>query len=67
MPDLQEKRLQKRFAGFLISYGLIFGGLFAAPPDVYSIYAMMVSGIYAAYLGGQSLTDWQKAKNSGST
>ncbi|HEB28519.1 MAG TPA: hypothetical protein ENI05_12235 [Porticoccus sp.] len=63
MTTLREKRLQKRFTGFLWSSGLIFVGLFFAKPEIYPIFSMMISGAYAAYLGGQSWTDWQKAKN----
>ena len=63
MTTLREKRLQKRFTGFLVCSGLLFIGLFVASPTLYSTYAQMIAGVYAAYLGGQSWTDWQKAKN----
>ena len=60
----KEKRLRKRFTGFLVCSGLLLVGLFAAESvAVFEIFAKMVTGLYMLYLGGQTATDWQKAKN----
>jgi len=61
----QEKRLQKRFTGFLVCSGLLFAGLFVADPSQFGTYSQMIAGAYAVYLGGQSWTDHTKAKNGG--
>ncbi len=63
MTTLREKRLRKRFAAFLVCSGLLYVGLFAADPATFDTYAKMIAAIFGAYLGGQSATDWQKAKN----
>ncbi len=66
MTTLREKRLRKRFTGFLVTVGLLLIGLLFGNPNLFVVYAQMLAGAYAAYLGGQSWTDWQKAKNEGS-
>ena len=64
MTTLKEKRLHKRFMGFLVCAGLLFAGLFMAEPvTVFETFAKMVTALYMLYLGGQTTTDWQKAKN----
>ncbi len=55
----------KRFAGFLIAVALLCLGFFAGDPETFPGFAMSLSGMYGLYLGGQSATDWQKAKNGG--
>ena len=58
----QKKRLRKRFTGFLVCSALLFAGLFVAGAN-FDVFAKMVTGLYMLYLGGQTATDWQKAKN----
>ncbi len=67
MTTLREKRLRKRFAAFLVCSGLLYAGLFAADPAAFATYAQMIAGVFSVYLGGQSATDWQKAKNGNTT
>lgn len=62
MTSLKEKRLRKRFSCFLVCSGLLYLGLFTADPEIYPIYAMMVSGAFSIYLGGQSATDYAREK-----
>ncbi len=66
MTTLRENRLQKRFTGFLVTVGLLLVGLLFGNPDSFVVYAQMLAGAYSVYLGGQSWTDWQKAKNGSS-
>ena len=61
----QEKRLQKRFTGFLVCSGLLLAGLFVADPSQFGTYSQMIAAVYGVYLGGQSATDYAKAKNGG--
>lgn len=53
--------IRKRFTGFLICSALLFIGLFAAG-EQFPTYAQMLTALYAAFLGGQTATDWQEAK-----
>ena len=64
--NLKEKRLRKRFTGFLVYDGLLLVGLLFGNPELFVVYAQMLTGGYALYLGGQTATDWQKAKNGNS-
>jgi len=61
MTTAKEKRLQKRFAAFLVCAGLLFASLFFAPPLAFDTFAKMLVGLYTLYLGGQTATDWKKA------
>lgn len=42
----------------ILSVGYAFGD-----PNTFGAFSTAVGGIYAAFLAGQSATDWQKAKN----
>ncbi len=53
----------KRFAGFLVVAGLLTVGLFLGQAASYVIFAQTLGLAYAVYLGGQSATDYVKAKN----
>lgn len=61
MTTPREKRLQKRFAAFLVCAGLLFASLFFAPAPAFDMFAKMLVGLYTLYLGGQTATDWKKA------
>lgn len=53
----------KRFASFLVVTVLLTVGLFWGQAANYVVFAQTLGLAYAVYLGGQSATDWQKAKN----
>ena len=53
----------KRFAGFILSCGLLFAGLYAADTNTFGSFAQYLALMYGAYLTGQSATDYVKAKN----
>lgn len=59
--------VEKRFTGFLLTASMLFVGFLAANAlgiaEQYGQFAMWVSGVYGAFLGGQSATDYVKAKN----
>ncbi len=63
----QRSWIGKRFVGFLYTSTLLFVGFLVANfmgiAEQYGPFAQWVSGIYGAYLGGQSATDYVKAKN----
>ena len=56
----------KRFASFLVVTVLLTVGLFWGQAANYVVFAQTLGLAYAVYLGGQSATDWQKAKNGNS-
>ncbi len=64
MTTLKEKRLRKRFTAFLVCAGLLYAGLFVAVGPTFVHFSQMVVALYTLYLGGQTATDWVKAKNS---
>lgn len=51
----------RRFLGFLITSGLLYAGLIYGDPSIYSAFSAAIGVSYAAYLGGQSATDWKNA------
>ena len=55
----------RRFASFLVATAALAGGFFFGDPMIFGAYATSLGVLYAAYLAGQSATDWQKAKNGG--
>jgi len=55
--------ISKRFTSFLVVSALLTVGLFWGQATSYVIFAQTLGLAYAVYLGGQSATDWQKAKN----
>lgn len=63
MTTHKENRLQKRFTAFLACAGLLFAALFAAEGQTFVTFAQMVVALYTLYLGGQTATDYIKAKN----
>ena len=63
MTTTKERRLRKRFAAFLVCAGLLYAGLFAAVGPTFVHFSQMVVALYTLYLGGQTATDWVKAKN----
>jgi hypothetical protein len=60
----KERRLQKRFAAFLICAGLLFASLFFSPVSEFDMFAKMLVGLYTLYLGGQTATDWKNAASA---
>lgn len=52
----------RRFAAFLISSALLVVGLLIAE-EKFANYATALTTLYIFYLGGQSATDYVKAKN----
>ncbi len=60
------KRLHKRFTAFLVCALLLYAALFTVSGDTFVTFAQMVVALYTLYLGGQSATDYAKAKNDGS-
>ena len=56
----------KRYSSFLVVAGLLTVGLFWGQAALYVVFAQTLGLAYAVYLGGQSATDWQKAKNGNS-
>ncbi len=59
--------VEKRFTGFIYTASMLFIGFLAANflniTEEYGQFAMWVSGVYGAFLGGQSATDYVKTKN----
>ncbi len=55
----------RRFLGFVLSMVALCAGFFVGDPEIFGAFSMALSGMYGLYLGGQSATDWQKAKNGG--
>ena len=51
----------KRFAGMLVSSGLLAGGFFAGDPANFSVFATTIGLLYGMYVGGQSYTDSKAA------
>ena len=49
----------RRFAGFLLTAGLLVAGLFVGEPENYLAFSTALGLIYGAYLAGQSATDWK--------
>lgn len=58
-----DKKMHKRFAGFCITSALLTGGAIVISPDVFPGIAQLLAATYVVYLGGQSATDYVKAKN----
>ena len=58
-----DKKVHKRFLGFCITSGLLIIGALSVDASVFPVFAQMVSASYVVYLGGQSATDYVKAKN----
>ncbi len=60
-------KIEKRFTGFLLTISMLFTGFLVANfldiTKEYGQFAMWISGVYGAFLGGQSATDYVKAKN----
>ncbi len=67
IPRKLDGAVEKRFTGFLLTATMLFVGFLAANTlgiaEQYGQFAMWVSGIYGAFLGGQSATDYVKTKN----
>ena len=57
------KSIRKRFIGFLVVSVLLTIGLFWGQAASYIVFAQTLGLAYAVYLGGQSTTDYVKAKN----
>ncbi len=55
----------KRFRSLIFISILLTLAYYLGDPASFGAYATTLGGIYAAYLAGQSATDWQKAKNGG--
>jgi hypothetical protein len=53
----------RRFASLILAFVCLVGGYFGGDPDSFGAFSTAVTVLYAAYLTGQSATDWQKAKN----
>ena len=62
MTTTKERRLRKRFSAFLITAALLFAGLFMADGN-FDTYSKMLIALAGLYLGGQTATDYVKAKN----
>lgn len=56
-------RVHKRFTAFLLSLGALTLIALIGKPEIYGIFAGAVSGCLTLYVGGQSGTDYVKAKN----
>lgn len=63
---MADKKVHKRFAAFLVSSGLLVAGFYAGDISQFETFAQTLGFIYAAYLGGQSATDWRVAANGAS-
>lgn len=55
----------RRFASFMVATSALMGGFFFGNAMIFGAYATSLGVLYAAYLAGQSATDWQKTKNGG--
>ncbi len=55
----------RRFASLILAFTCLVGGYFGGDADSFGAFSTAVTVLYAAYLAGQSATDWQKAKNGG--
>lgn len=55
----------KRFASLLFVVVLLAMGFFFGPETSFGAYSTSLAALYAAYLAGQSVTDYEKAKNGG--
>ena len=55
----------RRFLSLLLITMILTAGYFAGDPDTFGAFSTTLGVLYAAYLAGQSATDWQKAKNGG--
>lgn len=62
-------RVYKRYRAFQTTCGLLVVGfglaVWQSEPAIFSTFSQILGGAYAFYLGGQSATDWVKAKNGG--
>lgn len=62
--DTQSNRYRgKRFVSLLFVVTLLAAGFFLGPETTFGSYSTALGALYAAYLAGQSATDYQKTKN----
>ena len=56
-------KVHKRFTCFLVALGTLALGFAMGSAESFPSYAGAITGLYTMYLGGQSATDYVKAKN----
>ena len=59
------KSIGKRFAGMILSSGLVGVGFFIGAPENFATFATTIGLLYTVYVGGQSATDWKAGTTTG--
>ena len=53
----------RRFRSFLLALVALCVGYAFGPPDSFGAFSAAITGLYTAYLAGQSLTDYANTRN----